>query len=299
MTIRYLEIFTEVCRHMSMSKAARALMISQSSVSQAVKALEQEYGVLLFERLNHTLYLTPAGEKLLYLATQVLKSIDKLNAAMLDAPQTLNIGSCNTVGASILYPLIAGFKKQYPKVHVSAEISNTQTLTEKILNGRLDLAIIPETRRQDYFNYLPFFEDDIAVICHPAHPLAGQKVQLAALQQEVFVGRETGSATETLLKNIFDKHGFTLKIDCVCNSTASVKQAVRHKMGIAVISRYLVKRELAEHMLACINVSGNVFTRRFALIYHKDKLLTGEFTDFTAFCRQLGQQGLENLMEDI
>ena len=70
-------------------------------------------------------------------------------------------------------------------------------------------------------------------------------MQLAALQQEVFVGRETGSATETLLKNIFDKHGFTLKIDCVCNSTASVKQAVRHKMGIAVISRYLVKRELA------------------------------------------------------
>ena len=119
------------------------------------------------------------------------------------------------------------------------------------------------------------------------------------MQQEVFVGRETGSATETLLKNIFDKHGFTLKIDCVCNSTASVKQAVRHKMGIAVISRYLVKRELAEHTLACINVSGNVFTRRFALIYHKDKLLTDEFTDFTAFCRQLGQQGLENLIEDI
>ena len=144
MTVRYLEIFTEVCRHMSMSKAARALMISQSSVSQAVKALEQEYGVLLFERLNHTLYLTPAGEKLLYLATQVLKSIDKLNAAMLDAPQTLNIGSCNTVGASLLYPLIAGFKKQYPKVHVSAEISNTQTLTEKILNGRLDLAKSPK-----------------------------------------------------------------------------------------------------------------------------------------------------------
>lgn len=299
MTVRYLEIFTEVCRHMSMSKAARALMISQSSVSQAVKALEQEYDVLLFERLNHTLYLTPAGEKLLYLATQVLKSIDKLNAAMLDAPQTLNIGSCNTVGASLLYPLIAGFKKQYPKVHVSAEISNTQTLTEKILNGRLDLAIIPETRRQEDFNYLPFFEDDIVVICHPAHPLAGQTVQLAALQEEVFVGRETGSATETLLKNIFDKHGFTLKIDCVCNSTASVKQAVRHKMGIAVISRYLVKRELAEHTLACINVSGNVFTRRFALIYHKDKLLTGEFTEFTAFCRQLGQQGLENLIEDI
>ncbi len=298
MTIRYLEIFTEVCRQMSMSKAARTLMISQSSVSQAVKALEQEYNVLLFERLNHTLYLTPAGEKLLYLATQVLKSIDKLNAAMSDAPQTLNIGSCNTVGASILYPLIEEFKKQNPKVHISAQISNTKTLTEKILNGMLDLAIIPETYKQDDFNYLPFFKDDIVVICHPEHSLAGKTVQLTALSKEIFVGRESGSATDALLKNIFNEHGFTLKIDCVCNSTSSVKQAVRHKMGIAVISRYLVKRELKEGVLACINLSGNVFMRRFALIYHKDKLLSKEFTDFTVFCSRLGQQGLENLIEN-
>lgn len=299
MTIRYLEIFTEVCRQLSMSRAARRLMISQSSVSQAVKALEQEYNVLLFERLNHALYLTPAGEKLLYLATQVLQSIDKLNAAMLDAPQTLNIGSCNTVGASLLYPLIARFKEQYANYCVNAEITNTQTLLEKVLSGRLDLAIIPEMRRQEELNYLPFFEDDIAVICHPSHPLAGKSVALASLQQEVFVGREIGSATDTLLKNIFDKYGFMLKIGCVCNSTASVKQAVRHKMGIAVISRYLVKRELAEHKLACINVEGNVFTRRFALIYHKDKLLSSEFTAFTGFCSALGQQGLEALMEEV
>ncbi len=140
MTIRYLEIFTEVCKHMSMSKAARALMISQSSVSQAVKALETEYNVLLFERLNHALYLTEAGEKLLYLSTQVLKSINRLNAAMLNTQTSLNIGSCNTVGASLLYPLISSFKKQKPQVHISAEISNTQSLEEKVLNGSLDLA---------------------------------------------------------------------------------------------------------------------------------------------------------------
>ncbi len=298
MTIRYLEIFVEVCKYMNMSRAAQSLLISQSSVSQAVKALEREYEVLLFERLNHNLYLTAEGEKLLYLATQVLKSIGRLNAAMRDAPMALNIGSCNTVGVSLLYPLLAAFKKQCPHIHVSAEISNTKTLAEKILNNSLDFAIVPETVRQDYFNYLPFFNDDIAVICWHGHPLEGKSAGLEALKEEVFVGRESGSATDGLLKSVFAKHGYDLKVDCVCNSTASVKQAVQHKMGIAFISRYLVRRELAERKLGCINLCSDEFTRRFVIIYHKDKVLSSEFTEFTGFCSRLGQQGLEDLLKD-
>ena len=229
MTIRYLEIFVEVCKYMNMSRAAQSLMISQSSVSQAVKALEKEYNVLLFERLNHNLYLTAAGEKMLYLATQVLKSIGRLNSAMHNAPVSLNIGSCNTVGASFLYPLLAEFKKLSPDIHISAEISNTQTLTEKILNSRLDLAIVPETVQQDSFEYLPFFDDDIVVICWPGHPLEGRTAALEEIAGEVFVGRESGSATDLLLKNVFAKNGLPLKINCVCNSAASVKLAVNGK----------------------------------------------------------------------
>ncbi len=298
MTIRYLEIFVEVCKYMNMSRAAQSLMISQSSVSQAVKALEKEYNVLLFERLNHNLYLTDAGEKMLYLATQVLKSIGRLNSAMHNAPVSLNIGSCNTVGASFLYPLLAEFKKLSPDIHISAEISNTQTLTEKILNSSLDLAIVPETVQQDSFEYLPFFDDDIVVICWPGHLLEGRTAALEEIAGEVFVGRENGSATDLLLKNVFAKNGLPLKINCVCNSAASVKLAVKNKMGIAFISRFLVKRELKEHKLGCINLCSKVFTRRFGIIYHKDKVLSKEFTSFTGFCRQLGQQGLETLLDD-
>ena len=82
MTIRYLEIFVEVCKQMNMSKAAQSLMISQSSVSQAVAALEKEYGTILFERLNHSLYLTKAGEQMLYLSSQVLKSVSQMEKTM-------------------------------------------------------------------------------------------------------------------------------------------------------------------------------------------------------------------------
>lgn len=297
MTIRYLEIFAEVCRYMNMSKAAQALMISQSSVSQAVTALEKEYGVRLFERLNHALYLTPAGEELLYLSSQVLKSIERMNAAMTDVPMTLNIGCCNTVGVSLLFPFISRFKQKNAGIHVTAEITNTKTLEEKILNGMLDVAIIPETHCLPYFKYLPFLNDEIGVVCWAGHPLAGQSLCLKDLQNEIFVGREAGSGTDTLLKNFCVKKGLNLKFDCVCNSTASVKQAVLHKMGLAVMSVFLVKKELAEQRLALINVKDKELARRFVIIYHKDKIFGGALGLFADFCAGLGQRGLEELIE--
>ena len=109
MTIRYLEIFVEVCKQMNMSKAAQSLMISQSSVSQAVAALEKEYGTILFERLNHSLYLTKAGEQMLYLSSQVLKSVSQMEKTMKlgNTVPTLNIGVCTTIGSCLLHPLLA------------------------------------------------------------------------------------------------------------------------------------------------------------------------------------------------
>ncbi len=102
MTIRYLEIFVEVCKQMNMSKAAQSLMISQSSVSQAVAALEKEYETILFERLNHSLYLTKAGEQMLYLSSQVLKSVSQMEKTMKlgNTVPTLNIGVCTTIAAA-------------------------------------------------------------------------------------------------------------------------------------------------------------------------------------------------------
>ena len=122
MTIRYLEIFVEVCKQMNMSKAAQSLMISQSSVSQAVAALEKEYGTILFERLNHSLYLTKAGEQMLYLSSQVLKSVSQMEKTMKlgNTVPTLNIGVCTTIGSCLLHPLLAAYRKRCGAVHVSA-----------------------------------------------------------------------------------------------------------------------------------------------------------------------------------
>lgn len=298
MTIRNLEIFAEVCRQMNMSKAAQNLMISQSSVSQAVTALEKEYQVTLFERLNHSLYLTKAGEQMFYLSAQVLKNIERLELKMRDRSlqNTLNLGVCTTVAGCLLHPLLEAYRKQHEDTRFLVEMNNSKYLEERILTARLDLAVVQKTNVSSYLEYIPILEDRLEIVCWKDHPLAGKEVGLEELQNEEFIGREKGSGTEHLLESAFAGQGLTLKTGWICNNAPAAKQAVSHRAGLALLSRFLVEKELAEHKLGSIQVKGFSFSRQFDLVFHKDKIRDLCFRQFVDFCIGLGTDGMERLI---
>lgn len=298
MSIRKLEIFIEVCRHLNMSKAAQSLFISQSSVSQAIASLEKDYNVCLFERLNHSLYLTDAGQDLLFLAQQVQRSLEQLDSRMRSkaGQNTLRLGACTTIGSCLIHPLLAAYRQKYPDADIIVEIGNSQNLEQKLLTAKLDLAIVQKSRFYRQLQYLPLLTDDLIVICWPGHPLAGQAVSLRQLQDEAFVAREQGSGTEALLEESFALSDLPLKTSWICSGTDAVKQAVMHHAGLAVISRFLVQRELAAGTLAAITLTERPLTRSFELAYHKDKLQDTCFRQFTAFCGSQSEAGLLRLI---
>lgn len=299
MTIRYLEIFVEVCKHQNMSKAAQSLLISQSSVSQAIASLEKEYEVTLFERLNHSLLLTKAGEQMLYLSVQVLESIQRLNSKMKEesAYPQLSIGACTTVGACILFPLIELYKKEFGNTRVNAEINNSKELETRVLNGRLDFAVIQEIQSSPYLKYQPFLDDELSVICSMRHPLAGKNVSLAELQDETFISREPGSGTDMLLKHAFASRGLILNSGWICNNIDSIQNAIVHNIGVAIMSKYLTRAAIQRGTYGEIHVCDYKFSRRFVLIWHKNKILSSEFRAFIDLCDKLGQEGLERLVD--
>lgn len=297
MTIRNLEIFTEVCRHMNMSKTAESMMISQSSVSQAITALEKEYGVLLFERLNHSLYLTKAGREMLYLSAQVLKNIEQLNTRMKDSAlsSTLNLGVCTTIGNCLIHPLLKHCRTIYPNTLYTVEINNSRSLEKKLLSAKLDLAIVQRTKVSPYLEHIPVLEDQLSIICSSSHPLAGKSVKLKDLENEIFIGREKGSGTELLLERGFLDKSLSLKIGWICNSIETVKQAVIQNAGIAAISSFLLQQNEAQQ-LSLISVTDYQFRRFFDLVFHKDKIHDTCFRQFTDTCLTLGPEGMEKLI---
>lgn len=299
MTIRNLEIFAEVCRHMNMSKAAQTLLISQSSVSQAISSLEKEYNVLLFERLNHSLYLTNAGKDLLFLSQQVLNTIEQLEYRMTNTSHqtALNLGVCTTIGNSLIHPLLRTYRETYENSNIIVEMNNSKSLEKKLLTAKLDLAIMQKTKYSQYIKYIPFLEDELVIICWRDHPLAGKTINIRELKNEAFIAREKGSGTEIFLEQIFSDHNIALKKSWICNSIHSVIQAVYHKEGLAIISRFLVEKYISHHKLDKIEIENQKFTRQFDLAFHKDKIQDIHFRQFVDLCTSFNKEELIKLIQ--
>lgn len=299
MTIRNLEIFAEVCRHMNMSKAAQTLLISQSSVSQAISSLEKEYNVLLFERLNHSLYLTKAGKDLLFLSQQVLNTIEQLEYRMTNTSHqtALNLGVCTTIGNSLIHPLLRTYRETYENSNIIVEMNNSKSLEKKLLTAKLDLAIMQKTKYSQYIKYIPFLEDELVIICWRDHPLAGKTINIRELKNEAFIAREKGSGTEIFLEQIFSDHNIALKKSWICNGIHSVIQAVYHKEGLAIISRFLVEKYISHHKLDKIEIENQKFTRQFDLAFHKDKIQDIHFRQFVDLCTSFNKEELIKLIQ--
>lgn len=298
MTLRSLKIFTEVCKHMNMSRAAQSLMISQSSVSQAIASLENEYGILLFERFQHSLYLTQAGKQMLFLSSQILKDVDLLELQMKNASfqNQLTIGACTTIGNCLIYPLLERYYEICKDTKVRVEINNSGSLEKKVLEADLDLAIVQSSAFSPFLEHIPLLKDQLIIICWNNHHMAGKTIKLCELQDEWFIGRENGSGTKNLVENAFLSQGFTLKTSWICNSIDSVKQAVFHHSGIAVISRFLVQKDLQEGRFSFIDIEDFQFSRQFDLVFHKDKNRDISFRKFADLCTKLGEKGLLDLI---
>ncbi|WP_101876760.1 LysR family transcriptional regulator [Lachnoclostridium edouardi] len=299
MTIRNLEIFAEVCRHMNMSKTAQTLLISQSSVSQAISSLEKEYNVLLFERLNHSLYLTKAGKDLLFLSQQVLNTIEQLEYRMTNTSHqtALNLGVCTTIGNSLIHPLLRTYRETYENSNIIVEMNNSKSLEKKLLTAKLDLAIMQKTKYSQYIKYIPFLEDELVIICWRDHPLAGKTINIRELKNEAFIAREKGSGTEIFLEQIFSDHNIALKKSWICNGIHSVIQAVYHKEGLAIISRFLVEKYISHHKLDKIEIENQKFTRQFDLAFHKDKIQDIHFRQFVDLCTSFNKEELIKLIQ--
>lgn len=298
MTLRNLEIFAAVCKHMNMSKAAENLMISQSSVSQAVSALEKEYNVVLFERLNHKLYLTQAGQELFFLSLQVLRSVDQLETQMHKGSRskTIRLGACNTIGSCLIHPLISDFNTAND-VTFDVEINNSSVLEDMLLEAKMDIAIIQVSKMSPSLVYIPLLKDSLTIICPSDHPLAGRKASLKQLQHENFVLRERGSGSEYLLEQAFSSQNLQLNRHWICNNPEAIKTAVINGQGIALMSRFLIEKELSQGLLSEIHVKEKLFfNREFALAYHKNKLQDGTFIKFVDYCKEHSHEGMELLI---
>lgn len=286
MTIRHLEIFITVADCGKMSKAAEILYITQPTVSQAVRELEDYYGARLFERFSRKLFITEEGRHLLSYARHVVDTFREMNRSMKEVGRSgrLRIGASVSAGTCFLETYLRNLEQQMPGIEVKVTVSGTYQIEELVLKSKLDIGLVEGTVKSRDIIKIPVCEDRLVIVVGKNHPhYETPKLELSCLNGAAYIARDVEEADQDPLEQLLT--GEKLRFNKIWSSdnTEAVKHAVAEGRGFAILSEHLVEKELREGSMRVI-LEERSLTRSIQLIYHKDKFLSETMKKFIAIC---------------
>lgn len=196
----------------------------------------------------------------------------------------LTIGASLTLGEYVLPRLLAVFARKYPDVKYSVLIGNTEVTHERVREGTIDVGLVEGLIEDPQLDIKKFLEDELLLVVPKQHPLASKKsVEKDELKKCVFVMREEGSGTRFAVEEIFQKIDFQPTKIITLGSTQAIKEAVDAGLGITVLSKWTLRKELLLGTLKPLRIRNLVFSRGMYLIQHKDKFHSRAFEEFVKF----------------
>jgi DNA-binding transcriptional LysR family regulator len=291
MDLRRLEVFARVAELGSFSRAAEALFLTQPTVSEHVRALEDELGVALLDRLGRVTAPTRAGQLLLGYAQRLLALARETRQAM-DEFQgriagPLALGGSTIPGEYLLPGLIGQFKAKHPDISVSLLIGSSRQVSDWIEEGRVELGVVGARPTARSLHARDLLVDELVMVVPAGHPWAGRgSVALAELRAEPLILRERGSGSRQALERALHEAGLDLggfRIAGEIASTQAVKQAVRAGIGVSLISRRAVQDECRAGLVACVEVADLKIARPFSLVTHRDRTRSPVAQAFIAY----------------
>ncbi len=267
-----MKVFRSVAHHLNFSRAADELMLTQPAVTQQIKALEEEFGVALFDRVGGV-RLTPRGEALLPYAERLKALADEAYAAVVSGSADgggIALGASQTIGQYLLPNLIAGFLKEYPRTEIHACSGNTDAMLGLLIHGDIQLALIEGPALRKDMHVEPFMKDHMVLVVPPTHEWADQDITLGALEGAAILMREHGSGSRRVVEKALVKAGLSLKrlhIPMELDSTEGSLSAVEAGLGVTFVSRWAVRNQLTLGSLKLARVQGLELSRVFSIAY--------------------------------
>lgn len=302
-TLRQMRIFASVARHLSFTRAARELHLTQSAVSQQVKLLEQEAALPLFEHIGRKVRLAPAGTELLRYANQAIELVREAGeslAAMRGLRRgMLKLGAVST--AKYFAPsLLSAFTPAYPEVTIKFSVGNREEIVKQLAANEVDLVIMGRPPRELQTVAEPFAKHPLVLIAPPNHPLAARRrIRLKQVVAEALIIREEGSGTRASMEHVFRERGVPLRASMEISSNETIKQAVMAGMGISFISSHTVGLEVATGRLVVLDVVGLPIVRDWYVIHLHDKRLSPIAGAFRAFLLERGASIIHAAVADV
>jgi DNA-binding transcriptional LysR family regulator len=294
MTLRQLEVFVAVAQAQSFRRAAERLHTSQPALSQHVRELEEELAVRLLDRLRRNVHLTDAGRLLLDHAQRVFATLGSAREVIgeLKGLQrgSLLIGASTTPGIYVLPRVIGAFRQRHPSISVNFRIANSRIIEDRIRANEFDLGVVGGHGLAPGEECLAVgLVDELVLIVWPRHPWAQRReIRPAELNAVPLLIREEGSATRQVTERALQHAGVTQRVAMELDHTEAIKQAVMAELGVAFVSMYTIRGELAAHTLHAVRLRGVPIHRHFHVIHNEARALP---VSAKAFLQTLNEAG--------
>lgn len=264
-------VFVTVVEKENFSRAAEVLHMTQPAVSQYIQTLERTMGTKLLERSNKFVRLNKAGQIVYHHAKEILGLYHKMQGLVDDltnnASGELAIGASYTFGEYVLPHIIANLSKQYPLIQPAITIGNTHEIEELVSNRTIDLGIVEGEIKNKKLQIEVIAEDFMFIIVSASHPLAKRKnLKLSDLEKETWIVREKGSGTREAAEGMFAKFQFFPKKIMEFGSTQIIKESVEAGLGISLLSKRVIHKEMSLQKLHILEIQGFPIIRNFFLI---------------------------------
>ncbi|WP_179320400.1 LysR family transcriptional regulator [Winogradskyella helgolandensis] len=285
-----LQIFKIVAKHLSFTKAAEQLYISQPAISKAIKNLEQDYNTTLFIRKRNSIEMTTEGKSFLIYTNKILTIYAEMDEKFLhkkdNFPNFIKFGVSTTLSNYIIPKVVAKFRVNFPETRFNIISNNSDTIEELILNEDIDFGITEGRTSNPKLHFEKFIKDEIVLVTNVNnHTFRKGVIDIETLQQIPIVEREKGSGTKMIIDTFLLEHKIT-KLNSVVsfNSTEAIKNYLYHSDHYALLSIHSISGDLMNNKLKIIDMKDLSIERWFYFV-NRTGYLSNTFEYFKKFIR--------------
>jgi DNA-binding transcriptional LysR family regulator len=299
MTLRQLTLFKAVAQHLSFTRAAAELCLTQPAVSIQIKQLEGHMGMPLFEQIGKRIFLTDAGRELYAASDDIFNRIESLQTSLNELQGSIKGQlklSVVTTATYFIPSIFKSFLKKYPEVNLRLTVRNRNNVLERLINNEEDLVIMGQVPEQLHVTAKSFLDNPLVVLAPAKHALVNKSnISLERLSKETILLREIGSGTRIAMERCFASHNLELPQIIELGSSEAIKQGVMAGLGISVLSKHAVNLELASGIIKLLDVEDFPLERHWYVAHLAEKEMSLVARTFLEFLLKNGS----NVVKEI
>ena len=285
-TLRQLEVFSEIVKSGSTTRAAQQLALSQSAVSAALADLEHQLSVKLFDRSGKRLIVNEHGRLLYPKAVSLLEQAKETEQLFREDHGAIRIAASSTIGNYLLPAMMAEYRRDFPQAPLELTVGNSQDVIQAVSDYRVDVGLIEGPCHITGIISENWLQDELVVFASPQSAIFSETVTLERLADSPWILRERGSGTREIVDYQLLSHLPRFRIAMELGNSEAIKHAVRYGMGISCLSRRVIADQLENGSLRQVPLPLPPLTRTLYRIHHQQKHLSRALVRFLSYCHE-------------